>query len=866
MLCQESGEFMGFFDKLKGKLKGKSPGGRKKGTEKKSLEDRYGVSESSFQENPLYEADAAGSHYGEWQTNPLFSDSKEEDSEGQTQINAGRQGTEPAAPSENLLTNIGGMPDIRSIESMAGGLKLDKISRHPSFHKALESLKAYQAIMGAPRSTTVNEAAMTSRVKYTAEVGEVKIDKEAIAEARSEISNFIYYAGKAIEESSGRLASRSSNVQKLTPIFANLLVKTGGILPKLTYLESAVPSYIIQTGNYQYTFSDVIGHEVMGGHSGGLAMSGLEDDNGEVALSPEQVQSIAGTIRTTGNMDELVRFRHEGMEKRMKLQIPVLPVGALSEVKTEAFGGQKVQELDKAAEKIADRYIAELRPLMTALDDVAESQEFTGDIEEERRGVQGQKAKEFRTSRLLYRVMSNKEALKTLIIKGFPEQDQPKPQGYDDMLQLYELRGRTLSNAVEELNAKAMDESHYASLTDSEGNDLVNHTDYVVGGGMTSISILDFKNRRVLRAPKTDTGEYTSKQEQQTALNGIRDEAAGKVAQFLGFNVCAQAEAAGFKARDKEGQNETAVFGGSIMQMASGKTGGNINVLLNSGDEKEKIAKYRRDEGRDNQNVNLFENGRMVEDIMKMNALDFLIQHNDRNLGNFLVNVNAGSNESMVTAIDNDMILGFDNHVKIGGDRSQDALLAINERARMDFGITLKAALPMMTQDMKDKLAALDTEAFNQLLMPYADRLTRMTAVHRAKELKEWAKKVPTCDLTKPEGIKEYYDVAKKAATEQWLSLISLDNVYSSVRYIPNTLIHMIVSTYCQSSAELLKPADIMKRIKALGFTKEEVESFIMENCSVSSNSYKKATKEDVENSPFGKLLASYDELQVNAS
>lgn len=55
---------MGFLDKLKGKVNGKGKGKKKKVTDKKSVEERYGISESSFHNNPLYEADTTEDHYG----------------------------------------------------------------------------------------------------------------------------------------------------------------------------------------------------------------------------------------------------------------------------------------------------------------------------------------------------------------------------------------------------------------------------------------------------------------------------------------------------------------------------------------------------------------------------------------------------------------------------------------------------------------------------------------------------------------------------------------------------------------------------------------------------------------------------------
>ena len=313
------------------------------------------------------------------------------------------------------------------------------------------------------------------------------------------------------------------------------------------------------------------------------------------------------------------------------------------------------------------------------------------------------------------------------------------------------------------------------------------------------------------------------------------------------------------KARDKEGKNETAVFGGSIMEMAEGVTADKINVLMHSGDEN-KIQKNRK--GEDYQTIDLSQNGKFIEDIMKMNVLDFLIQHNDRNPGNFLVNINPGQNGSMVTAIDNDMILGFDNVAQIGGTRSGEALLAINERALVDYGIKLSTACPMMTQDVKNAIERLDTEAFDQLLMPYADRLSRMTAVHRAKELKEWAKKVPTCDLTTPEGVQEFLDVAKKESMRHWLrQMAAKDENYVPWRYISNTIMRMIISTRMKVVTGWGNEITTLQALYGLGFSKEEAEALILENYSTSTDSDEPITKEQLAQTTLGKALKKYDAI-----
>ena len=816
---------------------------RKKGL---TIGKKYGTPAENFHVNSLYESDAAEEHYGEEQMNPLF---RGKEAEQQKETN------DKIEPKVNLLHFIGGMPDVRSIDIMAGGLKLDKLKKHKHFGKALTALEEYQAIMSAPRSTTVNEEKMRRKILYTRGTGDIKIDRAAVRNACMKMSDFIHHAEKAVEDANGFFAARSSNVQKLTPVFSNLLVQASGILPKLGHLESAVPPYIILTGREQYTFSEIMNHKVMGAHEGGLSLKGMGENNGAITYSPDRIREAAESIRGDEDEDVLQSLREEQTKKaRMGMLVPVLPVGILREEKGKALSeGQKKKRLRDAA-KIVEQYLAELRMLMTALDDTAESHEFSK--ETERQGVQEKDAEYFRVSRLFYRAMQQKELLEKLILQGMPDKGIEGILGYEDIEQLCSIGGMSLAEATALINEQAMNPEKFARLTDSDGNELQAGEDYRVGGGNASISILDFKNRRVLRAPKNG-GKYTSKQEQMTALNGIKDEAAGKVSQFLGFQVCAQAEAVGFKARDAEGKNETAVFGGSIMEMANGVEGKKINLLMKASD-KSKIAARRNTE--EYQNLEITKNGRLVEDIMKMNALDFLIQHNDRNPGNFLVNVNAGENESVVTAIDNDMTLGFDNHIHIGGRRSDEALLAINERAKLDFGIKLNAVLPMMTQEMKDKLGGMNIDAFEQLLMPYTDRLTRMTAVHRARELKAWAEQAPVCDLTTPDGVQEFIRATAKESAVGWIKQMNLASGGASSRELPSTLLRMVFDTY-GINAQYGTEKDTLYGLKILGFTRAEAEEMLLEHMSSSDERDERITREQLEKSELGRLLNNYDAI-----
>lgn len=825
---------MGIFDKLKKKNKSRKNNGRDQRVQK-PLEERYGYNSGVIQNNPLYRDEHTQEDEGVEQYNPLYI------AEEPGEVNASEEA--PLTPKENLLKNIGGMPTRESIIEMAGGLKLEKLGKHKHFAAALDALDSYQTLMGATYTTSVNkEQFYQSSPDQRAAM--INVHEDVVQTAYERLVEFAYQTDKAVKEANGLFSRRSSNVQKLAPVFANLLVKAYELLPKLAHLETAVAPYILETDQETYTFSDILNHQVVGGRSGGLATRGPEENSGEIILSPKETAKAIEKVRSKKNPEAMMQLRRDATTKaRMGMPIPRLPDRIL----------QDGQGIENNVDQFVEKYVKELRLLQTALDDTAESHELSG--ETERKGVHDQQAEHFRMSRLIYRVIRNRDTLKMGLMNGFENENVKQMPGYQEVIGLKNFGGKTLLDASAMLNKQARDESTFIGLTDENGNQLQVEDDYKVKGAAASIAILDLKNQRVLRAPKKDS-KYLSEKEQQTALNGIKDEAVGKVAQFLGFNVSAQAEAAGFKARDSEGKNETAVFGGSIMELAKGKEAAMVNLLMKSGDE-EKIAKYRRKE--DYTTLDITKQGRLIGEILKMHVLDYIVMHQDRHGGNFLINTEASSEEAMVTGIDNDMVLGYDNHlVKVGEARSADALNAINDRAILDWSSSLAAAFPMMPQEIKDTLMNLDINALNDLLMPYADRVTRLTVLHRAEELIAWAKKVPTCDLSTQEGVEEFVKELGKSSMADAIKRMTSRRISKSHNELlinPHDLpsiIFMILQSY--GMGWNTSGVGLVQVMKLLGLSKEEAKKIMDDNYS-RERDYEKNVE------AIDEALENYDQL-----
>ena len=925
-----------------------------------SISDRYGINAETITDNPLYSQESVGDRYGTDEgsvyTNPFFDAigelelKKQEISEQElpkqelpenelpeqelpetaTQTEAETEtetetDPEPETQSSNRLKNIGGMPTRDSIKKMLDVQSLGKLEKHKHFDKAFAALALYQDIMQREHKVVVDEAGMRRCGEYKKDVELAGKGDAAVDEAWLAMSEFICQANLAVKGATGFFAGRSGTVQRLTPVFANLLMQAYGLLPKLSHLESAIAPYLLEMKKVdeEYTLDEVLNHRVTGGRSGGLATRGLEEDSA-IIISPQEALDAIKNKRKRNkkakkesetaekkleeaekkleevekklkdrekelndapvdkkglcekrlndarnqyktavkNRNKAVKdkraFALGGMNElrstktkkaRMALTIPTIPDGVLCEEYGEAVSGEQKKLTEKKAEEIATAYITELRLRMTALQDVAESYEFSG--ETERAGVHDKQAEYFRMSRLLYRVISNKDLLQNIILKGGKNMKKNEDTGYQDMEALQSVAGLNLSAAVKMLNNAAMDEDKYERLADEEGNALQEEEDYHVGGGNTSVSILDFHNQRVLRSPKN-----LSKEQQKTALNGIKDEAAGKVSQFLGFNVCAQAEAKGFMAKEKGSDQETPVFGGSIMEMAKGKESSKINLMMRAGDDS-KVKKNQY------QNLELVKQGRLLGDFMKMNVLDYIILHGDRNAGNFMINLEAGDNESTVTAIDNDMILGCDNNRNVGETSSAHALNGVNNNIFMEFGFKLQTAFPMMTKEVKDTLEGLDLQALSDLLMPYADRVSRLAAVHRAAELKEWAKKVPTCDLTTEKGTREYVKIVMERSMTEWVRGMNLkydgELENTSSRLLPNMLAQWVVSSSYDLNSKFsyqTTPDYIVKIMNVAGLSKEQIKKIFMENLSSSDMGDVAISEEEFNKSSIAKALS----------
>lgn len=761
-------------------------------------------------------------------------------------------------PKENLLENIAGMPTRASIETMAGGLKMYKIGKHKSVAQALAALDRYQSIMSETRQSPQIDAKKT-RIAYRKEGINSKTvyNGDAIQEAFQALGDFILYANNTVNGANGLFSKNSSNVQKLTPVFANLIVRANGILPKLAYLENAITSYIIDTDAESFTYADVIVHDVTGNRSGGLVMKGIQENNGSIDLSPDRVKKILKDKKsdTQKHITDILGERNiETLKSRMNLKIPMLPAGVLKQAANETFSDNLSKDLLNSAKDIADSYLAELRPLMVALSDTMESFEsFQGG--KEREEVHNKQAEYFRLSRLFNRAMQQKELLVSVILNGFPESEKAISDGYEDLMKLANLGTFSLSSGVELLNKEAQDESTFTRLVDDEGKELEKDKDYIVGGGAMSVAIIDKVNKHVLRAPKN-----LAKDEQSTALNGIFDEAAGKISQFLGFNVMANAEAKGFFS--KENNEEKALFGGSVMEFAAGKQAYQMNLMF--GNEEDKIYEGRKNDKF--QNINIMKNPRIIEDMMKMNVVDYLMMHGDRHTENFFINTNAKDGESTVTGIDNDVILGeYTGGHEHGFSNSVNALYTIHNRTSMDWGINLNATFPMMTKGVKEAINNLDLEKFNLMLMPYTDRVIRIGVLQRAKELKKLAETVPEVDLNKKEDLESYVSAIKKQSMSEWLKNITLEknDRFLQLRTLPNQLIRMALQSYGSiARVDMLgnmKAAPLILSLKMLGYSYEEALQMMEENMSASIKSDVGVTREAILDSDFGAPLADYD-------
>lgn len=803
------------FKKMKSVFRGKK-GKRDQDSDQSSVFERYGVREEAFQENPLFEPNSENEAY-----NPLYGMDLDKEQDSEEPLQEG-----------NLIENIGGLPSIASIEKMAGGLKWDKIRKHKNFALALDALDRYQVIMRKPHSLTLDTAKVRHTGHTTSKDANLDMDDTGalgVASAFDAMKEFVLYADHAVN-GIGLFSRNSSNVQKLKPVFANLLVRAYGILPKLAYLENEIAPYLITTDQETYTYEDVLNHQITAGRSEGYAMKGSDADNGAFALKPKEALKA---LKSKTPDAKIVDLRKQAtIQSHLKMMIPPLPIGA------------------EDAEEAAERYIEHIKILMRALDDTAESYEGGG-AENDRLEIHGKQAEHFWLSKLFYRGIQNKELLTAIIKNGIPEN---MTQEEENVAVLAGYSGMTLSQGLAKINQEARDTTKFQRLVDKSGNALAEvesgTNGYKVGGGSASIAILDHVNKKVLRAPKKNK-KYLSEDEQNKAINGIHDEAIAKVGQFLGFHVIANAEAAGFMAKEKGEAKEAAVFGGSIMDMVEGKTASEMNYLLKDGSGAN--------------DINVLKNGRLINEMLQMNVIDFLMAHADRHFGNFLINKEAKQGDSIVTGIDNDMILGnggSDNE-RIGFQSSKEALLGIKNRSELSYAVKLHGSFPMMPQNIKDAIHRMDISKLNELLMPYADRVVRLGVLRRAMELKEYAKDVKVCDFETEEGIREYLKESGKISLIDAVKRgqINAKGFRVDSMQLSNLIVRVLLLSNVKS-AHFFDEKKLISYCKMFGMTKEEVTEILRKNISTSNEDDVSIDDEEFKKTEIWKWLERYDSLK----
>lgn len=864
-------------------------------SQQESLMEKYGISDDMFHDNPLYEPDAANERYGAGQ--------EQESSEAEQVVenvplendiqNIGGLPTEISIIKMLKGQDLGKIKKHKHFDRA-----LEALKKYQDIMQAEQRIGRMDEVLGS-RGGIVKGVQLTGDNKVFDDAWKAMMDfvyeaNQAVkgagglfARRSSTVRRLTPVFANMLMQAYGVMPKLSHVESAIAPYLIERDIEAG---------RDGGRSSIEDV----YTLNDVLNHRVSGGRSGGLALRGFQEKDSAIVLSPKKALEVAKSSREAyrneeGNTEieeasEKLRSEEEKNKqavehaKNMKEQYRQadgagkkglsvkftramndeyqsckhLNLALIDQMKAEQnrrmdiakvmqeFREEETQKarmamtipkipagregiLEPKAQEIADSYIAELKLLMTALDDAAEGHEFSD--ETERAAVHDKQAEHFRLSRLLYRVMGNRELLKDIILNGWTKGLEQR-EGYADFALLEELANVPLSAAVDNVNMAARNVNNFERLVDKRtGEELKEDTkeqknDYFFSGGNASQVILDRRNQRVFRKPDdmADGGA--------TALNGIKDEAAGKVDEFLGFNVCAKAEAVGFMARKKGSNEEEAVFGGSVMDMAKGSAMIDTNIVLRPGDEKE-----------GKKNVELLKHGKILGDYMKLSILDYILQHCDRNARNFFVNPDAGAGESSITGIDNDMILGYeDQGVRHGGAASADMLNGIDDKFKLNYSARVRAAVPMMTREVKEALLGLDLGALNELLMPYADRVVRLGAVHRAAELKAMAENMEVCDLTTPEGTKVYFKALARSTMADWIKYFHM-NAKGEVQYkAANPQSIGILSS-------LVSRDRLYESMRNIGLSKEEAKEMLIQNLSGSYKEDTGFTREEFENS-----------------
>lgn len=663
-----------------------------------------------------------------------------------------------------VVDKMAGLPTRDGILSMMRtgsntDVGLDKLHKHKKFAAVINAIERYQELMNTQVDLTYGgnnriDNYYKGGLKDNSEERRNNFFKKTEHEqCVAALQDIITSCKSAISSQSGlfgALERRSSTVRNLTPVIAQVLVQAYAIAPKVTGLRDAITSYSIENSKDIFSFAEVLSGRSAGVLGDNLVSTGV-DNVADVSLKRDAIDKAMNNHSDLSAKEAMGR---EQLKENLRNKvIPIIPTGIIKiedyigtgklppswETEKREEHGKKLDAYLDALDALQVNFNRHLKEIQFALDQLAEAEGLSGN----RLAVKENKAKYMPLSRLIGRVLADQEAIAEALESGRTMPGTP--------LRFFrEYEGLTLDTAVEvarlayESDVIEFDRKDRKALGEKDA-------DYKKMGGGFNTTILDYRTKdsesnkepdflkegRVFRfSHREDESGNNHKQD----INGMYDEAVGLVSRFFGWDVAAQSLAA--VQRDQEGILR---YGGSVMELAKNRK------IANDFDFT--TPNKRVDKPTERQTLDIT-NGDFLRNFQQMVIMDYICFHEDRSGANYMIDMNAKG--SKIKAIDNDIVFGEGSIGEVGGKTDIAALASINERKWRTHGTQLTSGLHRMSPENKQAVLSADLGALDRLLMPYVQQVTRNAAIHRLREVQEYAASVPDVDFTSREDCEKF--------------------------------------------------------------------------------------------------------------
>ena len=329
-------------------------------------------------------------------------------------------------------------------------------------------------------------------------------------------------------------------------------------------------------------------------------------------------------------------------------------------------------------------------------------------------------------------------------------------------------------------------------------------------GGVLSGVLIDQEEKRVLRT----AANQKDIREKRDNNNYNYDEAMSRLAEVTGLSSMAGARTTYYK--DMEGELQY----GTNMELAGGDAASVSKLSFGHDETDTRMRAGRYNIFGTGSDEELHRNADMIVSSYKLQILDYIACHQDRNVNNFFVDVKAEDPTMAFMGIDNDNVFG-----KALGQTKSDRRVdnvthvtnsyAESQKSKYKDAMTVLEGFEFIPEEVLKLVEELNAPQISEALKPYLDRSARFAVINRVGKLQEYVKsKSRTINIRKPDGMEAF----KKETLNRMLS-VALETSNGPVmgaaglmgsyeRKMPGILMRTLMSQYFTMSSSLITKQD----------------------------------------------------------